>query len=103
MAEYIEREDALKAVCDACDVISDTERDLCQYKFTGCKEYYNIFELPDADVAPVIHGKWRHETDDDWRGTICSVCRYGFSDGAYHEVSEFNFCPNCGAKMEVQQ
>ena len=103
MADYIEREAALATLCRDCDkIVPPDEREPCRYWFTGCMEYYNIFELAAADVAPVVHGKWCHETDEDWCGggkTMCSACGYGFSDGAYHEVLEFNFCPNCGADM----
>lgn len=62
-------------------------------------------EIPAADVAPVVHGRWisweeagnfvpspdRHE---------CSVCH----DAAQVLVNGFellsDYCPNCGAKMD---
>ena len=64
-----------------------------------------LYELPAADVAPVVHGRWiswekagnyvpspdRHE---------CSVCH----DAAQVLVNGFellsDYCPNCGAKMD---
>ena len=57
--------------------------------------------LPSADRPT---GKWISERSKDWRGggaEICSECGYGYSWGAYHEPDEFEFCPNCGAKMEA--
>ena len=46
MAEYIEREAALAALCSGCDkMVPSDEREPCRYRFTGCMEYYNIFEL----------------------------------------------------------
>ena len=58
MAEYIEREAAIKAVCDACNVIPKNERDDCLYKFNeGCREYYNIVNVPAADVVHVVRCK----------------------------------------------
>lgn len=41
--EYIGKQVALKAVCDACGIVPDREKENCEYKFTGCKEYYNVF------------------------------------------------------------
>ncbi len=57
-----------------------------------CKDIYNI---PAADVAPVRNGKW---IENSWR-PICSLC--GFSGSVLDApTSPFNFCPNCGAKMD---
>ena len=60
-------------------------------------------DLPAADVQPVRHGRWKFKEDKAWVGNgkyWCSVCRYGFASGAYHEVDEFKFCPMCGSKMD---
>ena len=52
--------------------------------------------LPAADVAPIVHGRW--ESNSDRPDTlICSVCKCGF-DMWKHDPH--NFCPNCGAKMD---
>ena len=59
-------------------------------------------ELPAADVAPVLHGRWIEYTkviipepynkwEQAWK---CSEC--GFDDG----FVAYNYCPNCGAKMD---
>lgn len=53
-------------------------------------------------AEPVKHGKWIEE-NDGWyggQGCRCSSCGYGYSYKAYHEPYEFDFCPNCGAKMD---
>jgi len=96
MTEYIEREAALAALCRDCDkMVSPDEREPCRYRFTGCMEYYNIFELPAADVAPVRHGRWVDGKCDN-----CGEhAPYWCLATTFHES---NFCPNCGAKMEVQ-
>lgn len=46
------------------------------------------------DWMPVVHGHW----DDTQMGfmycdTVCSVCKT-------HSNSFYNYCPNCGAKMD---
>lgn len=52
-------------------------------------------EAPTVEAAPVVHGMW---VESDIPGSMlskCTVC--GFRCGAY----TFNFCPNCGAKMDL--
>lgn len=48
-------------------------------------------------------GRWISQKEEGWAGggvTRCSRCNFGYAWGAFHEVEEFNFCPNCGARME---
>ena len=55
-----------------------------------------IYEMPVADVAPVRHGRWLpfHSTA---AGDIqyCSACEIGCT-------WKPNYCPNCGAKMDLE-
>lgn len=105
MAEYIKRETAVKAFnnFDAGRADSPPFTLLTPEEFA---EY--LYELPAADVAPVVHGRWisweeagnfvpspdRHE---------CSVCH----DAAQVLVNGFellsDYCPNCGAKMDGER
>ena len=55
-----------------------------------------IEKTPTADVAPVVHGKWVTNSDRP-DSLICSVCKCGF-DIWKHDP--YNYCPNCGAKMQ---
>ena len=51
-----------------------------------------------ADVAPVVHGKWEFRPfyNGTSRGAIeCSLCKCAFEGSV-----GFNYCPNCGAKMD---
>lgn len=102
MDDYIKREAAVKAFnnFDAGRADSPPFTLLTPEEFA---EY--LYELPAADVAPVVHGRWiswekagnyvpspdRHE---------CSVCH----DAAQVLVNGFellsDYCPNCGAKMD---
>lgn len=55
-----------------------------------------IDSIPAADVVEVVRGKWKWDGfvyDAPWQ---CSGC------GAFSEY-ESNYCPNCGAKMEVSK
>ena len=49
------------------------------------------------DAVPVVHGRW--EEADDGDGVVCSVCREDFCT-IYLETERFNYCPNCGARMD---
>lgn len=67
-----------------------------------------IEDLP--TVAPVKHGKWILQDTSYWRATHagdvqvnranlkCSFC--GWKN---HDRKDYNYCPNCGAKMERER
>ena len=57
-----------------------------------------VHYMPAAEVAPVRHGRWiwNEEGEIDWEQFYrCSNC----GDKEYWES---NFCPNCGAKMDLE-
>jgi len=93
-AEYIEREAALD--CFKCDL---GKRDYSiSYQGAMVEAAFRIIDIPAADVAPVVHGRWEESSDED--GTVCSVCGEDFWSGCF--VTPWNYCPNCGAKMEAE-
>ena len=111
MAEYIERE-ALRDAVESIDWYS-----LHRGKLTaGAKSsenalykandiYAAIDNAPAANVATVVPGRWLHteiEDDEEWGGTwhewTCDNC--GYSTG--HNPNGTNYCPNCGAKMDLE-
>lgn len=51
-----------------------------------------IEKHPTADVAEVRHGKW----NKNGNGRDCSICGFKY----YANGSLFNYCPNCGARMD---
>ena len=60
-----------------------------------------IWRLPAADVAPVAHGQWLDGAEDFTCGNHnaeCSDCHCYISWSGCSE--DFNFCPNCGTKMD---
>ena len=79
--------------------------------FTGYTQLERVNEIkaiPAADVAPVVHGKWipHREKSREYIGTVlvhvkydywlCDTCGYRVENGQ----PMYNFCPNCGAKMD---
>ena len=86
MDEYIKKSYAVDAVLDVyCDT---PDIDLSCEKFEAA-----IFKIPPADVAPVRHGKWLHRKNGV---AYCSECKIDTVE------DETNYCPNCGAKMDLE-
>lgn len=112
MAEFIDREKVIS-------IIEERQKALCPVGMYGrCfvygtdREKYDAWDeiiedlerIPEADVAPVMHGKWVEgiKKVKDWRGRerdmwfpmMCSVCGMGVPVG-----SKYKFCPYCGTTM----
>ena len=90
MAEYIEREDAIKELMnDAPEQVGYSREDAAD-----CIRYMDA-----ADVAPIRHGRWI----DKGEYAVCTECG-GRSGTQYDGVEPIplmtQFCPNCGAKMD---
>lgn len=91
MDEYIEREAAIRALtlhdCDSA----------------GAK--MAICDLPAADVAQVRHGRWIciRKRYGEYECSVCHGVDSNCSDYyVSHVVTEQDFCPNCGAKMDLE-
>lgn len=101
MAEYIEREKVLKEILSVHEREFPTASGAFDEFVT--KIVPNILAcIPSADVAPVRRGRWidlilAYEKRCDWDVLIeCSCC-----GSRYSGDRRDNYCPNCGAKMEV--
>lgn len=57
---------------------------------------HKLGEEPTADVEPVRHGKWELM---DRKRTKCSTC--GITRDIATQIG-WNYCPNCGAKMDLE-
>lgn len=71
--------------------------DACNYNpiaATYEKVIQIVNSMPAADVQKFNHGKWKQENDI----FTCSECGYQFEREGYTQF--FNYCPNCGAKMD---
>lgn len=98
MAEYIERGALMQF---------PIRRDHYDRK-NGNKHFINGIEsvleyaenLPAADVAPVVHGRWTFEpeTGNTLSMTKCNVCGWWTLDPSVDGV--YKYCPNCGAIMD---
>lgn len=84
MAEYIERERVLANAVFIHGKWDDT--------YISAEK---IKEIPAADVAPVVYGRWIY--DEKAQRPYCSVCKEYFY-GAVN--SPMSYCSNYGAKMD---
>ena len=88
--EYIERE----------ALVERLKKEECD-----CEWLWAILDIPAADVAPVRHGRWKKSKGNE-RPTengfvhddryVCDCCGWGC---CCETKLDFNFCPNCGAKL----
>lgn len=82
MAEYIERRTAIEHLNVWCG---------------GCGSAVEcILAEPAADVDPVVHGRWMES------GPLleCQFCGEIYSRLGGNAGELWNYCPNCGAKMD---
>ena len=87
MAEYIEREAALmKLMLDGC----------------SAKNVQSVMDIPAADVAPVVHGKWV-PSDGNPGFLVCSACEDCYVVAEWADEKKWMYCPACGAKMAKEE
>ena len=87
MAEYIEREAAIRALLnDATERVGYSREDAAD-----CIRYMDA-----ADVAPVRHGQWEVVVGSDGKEhMVCTGCRK-----QQDLTGVFSYCPNCGCRMD---
>ena len=61
-----------------------------------------LLASPTVDAEPVRHGKWLC-SDDIYETAVCSVCNFDTGEPYEYVKKSWNFCPNCGAKMERKE
>ena len=96
MAEYIEREALMRRIkeihCAECDSYHGVRCRACWVDDT--LDY--IDSEPSAAHAPVRHGRWLCVDTDTEQFFLCNRCKK-------KEYWESNYCPNCGAKMDLEE
>lgn len=94
MAEYIEREELERILETRYERLAGLRPDF----YAGFMMAAKIVEeeTRNADVEPVVHGRW---ITDKNGVTVCSNC------GEEHEWDEYRptYCEDCGAKMDGVQ
>lgn len=106
MADYISREAAVKIAQEYGFVRGNFEFGHTLHSAAADCIAIEIEGLPAADVEPVRHGRWVR-TEDDWNSLTtfqCTVCgeEFCFEIDEDLELLNYNYCPNCGAKMDLE-
>lgn len=97
MTEYIDKSAAVRILEAKSDMAVCTD---AQPYFAAAAKMMGL--LPSVDVAPVIHARWIKHNVDKFEYTLhCSNC--GWIDALNAEWSKYNYCPNCGAKMDESE
>ena len=84
MAEYIEREAAIATI------MSEPPDAHYPHWYADKRK-----AIPAEDVNPVRHGRWLYVVTDAEQFFLCNRCKK-------KEYWESDFCPNCGAKMDLE-
>ena len=62
-----------------------------------------VEKAPTVDAEAVRHGRWLNKTERIYADLNyrfdCSVCSHIFYAAG---IDTFNYCPNCGAKMDAE-
>ena len=105
MAEYIERAAIMEFPIrkDRCDKEHANEHFI--FGIESVLEY--VENLPAADVAPVVHGRWKLLHKGDWTSVfVCSVCgrRETITESESYNSRikmprKYPYC-HCGARMD---
>lgn len=103
MARYIDADHLIKKYEDVID--DEWNKQVAPPSWSMAWECTigDIEDEPTADVVEVKHGKWVH-TDKamHWTGKDeCSECTYHTDNR--EDLTHFNYCPNCGAKMDGKE
>lgn len=100
MSEYIEKE-ALRQFPIRKDHYDKENGD--EHFIFGIEAVLGYAEnLPAADVAPVVHGRW--EQIKEWATKAkyrCSVCGREIMSAVKVNIEKYPYC-HCGAKMDLE-
>ena len=102
MREYIDKQKLLMALNDKYHNMSAMSASYC----AGFQYAIKLIEMLDVseEVAPVRHGRWT-EVNPAYGIYECSVCRTIDEDCSdyygEHNVKRQDYCPNCGARLDL--
>lgn len=98
MPEYIELEKALESLQNKYENMYGRNPSFyAGYQFV----LENLKRIKSADVAPVIHAKWLESVSFESGFWVCSNCNFVSEALAAYKL--YNYCPNCGAKMDLEE
>lgn len=100
MSEYISREELIEALVTDYNYGWDNSQDT-EY-VEGVRDEYDdaltiINHMKGVDIQSIKHGKWVYSDIPVFFNPhgryLCSICNYEV------DYRDYNYCPNCGARM----
>ena len=97
MARLIDVDEAMSSFLEECTGYEDE-------KVFSCHDVDRILDSVAAvDAVPVVYGEWRFGKFNAGVETVfveCSECDAVFEVSPFSLGLNYNYCPNCGAKMD---
>ena len=75
-------------------------KDVYKQAVLACKSVTSHYKV-NVETEPVSHGQWVFSPDH--AEGICTMCNFKIYGRPYNNtylIVPYNYCPNCGAKME---
>ena len=90
MSKYVNAADAAEKIAEKHGI---PIADLCD----------TLGDIPAADVVEVVHGRWEYipQTLNTLSQLRCPFCGWWSLDPSIDGA--YNYCPNCGAKMDKEE
>lgn len=107
MLELIDRQAALKKMCEACGHCEKLEKSMRlthpDFVANKCNSYKSLAEQPTVEAEPVRHGRWKcigeyEEFNEEMADYLCESCGYVISRLKNQKPK---FCEGCGARMDA--
>jgi hypothetical protein len=80
------------------DVCADYGDGFCEHGYSTPLFRLMVSETPTVDAVEVVHGEWEKA---EYGGFVrCDKCKDVYIDESWLTDGKWNYCPNCGAKMD---
>ena len=109
MSDLIRREDALNAtkmVYIECLIIDEKDYEEGMADDLAVVFASDIKKIPAVDAVPVVHGRWIPKGYTTFKNKFEEVQIPTFfkcSECGTVRTDKYNYCPNCGAKMDGER
>ena len=107
----------LLGIEEMAKIVADRALDAVTYRGLTLREL--VERVTNGTLAEVVHAKWEwfeewnpstpdHPRECDNCGWICGHCKTSLADMVggywdnYYETPKVNYCPDCGAKMDLE-